>query len=166
MCGLPVISRAEAMTAGLNRYFTGKPCRNGHVAERHVTGGTCVECNKSLVIAWREENREKKRASDRERIKADPERKRTYTRNRAARKKGAEGKHTKAEIAGLLTKQRGRCANCKTLLSGKYHADHIGPLAKGGTNWIRNIQLLCPSCNLRKGAKDPLHFARENGLLL
>ena len=26
------------------RYFTGKPCRNGHIAERYVKGGRCVQC--------------------------------------------------------------------------------------------------------------------------
>lgn len=26
------------------RYFTGKPCRNGHIAERYTNDGRCVEC--------------------------------------------------------------------------------------------------------------------------
>lgn len=39
------MSRAEAKAAGLKRYFTGKPCPKGHVAERYVNG-TCYECIK------------------------------------------------------------------------------------------------------------------------
>lgn len=39
-----IISRRDALAAGLKRYFTGKPCKNGHVAERHVSGGGCVVC--------------------------------------------------------------------------------------------------------------------------
>lgn len=29
---------------GQTRYFTGKPCKNGHVAERRVSDGRCIEC--------------------------------------------------------------------------------------------------------------------------
>jgi 5-methylcytosine-specific restriction endonuclease McrA len=38
-----IISRKEAMALGLRRYFTGKPCKNGHVSERRMPG-TCIEC--------------------------------------------------------------------------------------------------------------------------
>ena len=37
--------RSEAIRLGLHRYFTGRPCSNGHIAER-FTSGTCVECAK------------------------------------------------------------------------------------------------------------------------
>jgi hypothetical protein len=39
-----IISRDEARALGLKRFFTGKPCRRGHIAERSVSGGTCREC--------------------------------------------------------------------------------------------------------------------------
>lgn len=38
------ISRVAAKKRGLRRYFTGEPCRRGHVAERHCSGGNCIEC--------------------------------------------------------------------------------------------------------------------------
>jgi hypothetical protein len=38
-----IISYQEAKTRALKRYFTGKPCKRGHVVERKVTTG-CVEC--------------------------------------------------------------------------------------------------------------------------
>jgi 5-methylcytosine-specific restriction endonuclease McrA len=37
--------RQAAIAAGARRYFTGRACSNGHVAERTVKGG-CVECSK------------------------------------------------------------------------------------------------------------------------
>ena len=30
----PIVTRAEAQTAGLRRFFTGELCKNGHYAER------------------------------------------------------------------------------------------------------------------------------------
>jgi hypothetical protein len=41
---LDLISARTAFEAGLKRYFTGKPCKHGHVAERMVSNGCCVEC--------------------------------------------------------------------------------------------------------------------------
>lgn len=38
------ISRAQAISAGLSRYFTGKPCQSGHIDERYTANGTCAEC--------------------------------------------------------------------------------------------------------------------------
>jgi hypothetical protein len=40
------ITYADAKARGLKRYFTGKTCRAGHVAERYVSTRTCVECDR------------------------------------------------------------------------------------------------------------------------
>lgn len=42
-----IISRSDAMSLGLVRYFTGKPCRNGHIAERQTVNATCFKCSSS-----------------------------------------------------------------------------------------------------------------------
>ncbi|MBE0470604.1 MAG: hypothetical protein IBX55_13985 [Methyloprofundus sp.] len=38
-------SRKEALMIGASHYFTGKPCKNGHLVPRHVSGN-CPECLK------------------------------------------------------------------------------------------------------------------------
>ena len=68
---MKIISRKEAQAQGLKRYFTGKPCKRGHVAERKASSGTCVECNRQYREENREERLEKKRqyyAENRERM--------------------------------------------------------------------------------------------------
>jgi 5-methylcytosine-specific restriction endonuclease McrA len=88
------------------------------------------------------------------------------SRKRWAIKRKADGHHTPNEIKALLVKQKKRCIYCLESLVVGYHVDHIKPLSKGGGNGIGNIQLLCPTCNLRKHAKDPIKWANEIGLLL
>lgn len=44
---MQIITRKEAKEKGLARYFTGKPCKHGHVAERYVCGHRCAECEKN-----------------------------------------------------------------------------------------------------------------------
>jgi 5-methylcytosine-specific restriction endonuclease McrA len=44
----------------------------------------------------------------------------------------------------------GRCVTCGCQERLEY--DHIIPLAAGGSNTERNIQLLCEPCNRKKGA--------------
>ena len=46
---MEIITRAEAKAQGLKRYFTGKPCKRGHVIERVTSKGECPECKK---IGW------------------------------------------------------------------------------------------------------------------
>ncbi|MBY0263667.1 MAG: HNH endonuclease [Phycisphaerales bacterium] len=85
---------------------------------------------------------------------------------RRARRRGTGGTFTAAEVEAVRRKQRGCCASCAASLASGFHRDHRVPLALGGPNTIDNIDLLCPPCNLRKGAKDPAVWAAENGRLL
>ena len=50
--------------------------------------------------------------------------------------------------------QGGRCAKCgKRFYAGNMEVDHRWPIAKGGQNWMINLQALCRTCNRSKGAK-------------
>lgn len=37
-------SGSEARKLGASRFFTGRPCSRGHIAERYSKGGNCVSC--------------------------------------------------------------------------------------------------------------------------
>lgn len=70
---MTLISRKEAKIAGAVRYFTGKPCLNGHVAERQTSNGVCLACvaERKAVYdkTYRIKHLEKLRAYDRDRPK-------------------------------------------------------------------------------------------------
>lgn len=120
--------------------------------------------------AWYLENTERATRRLRAYYLANKEKYSALGRNRRARERNANGTHTAADVKAIFESQRGMCASCpkKLIKSGKnrYHVDHIQPLARGGSNDKYNLQCLCPGCNLRKHAKDPLDWAWENGRLL
>ena len=220
----PIVTRAEAKAAGAPRYFTGRPCPHGHIAERTTANGTCRVCSNWMSHASKRADPEKYntlsrdwqrkhkvrlaakakalRQRDPERVKARkdrysasekgkarrrdhyianaetikkrvrdwveefPEKRQVISRNYRSREAAAEGSHTAAEIRDLLDKQLRRCVYCSASIVKKFHADHIVPLVKGGSNWISNIQLTCPTCNHRKNRIDPIAFANRLGRLL
>lgn len=68
-----VITRAEAKARGLTRYFTGKPCKNGHIAYRLASNGLCRDCRVQIKRRDYAKNSSKYCAAKREWRKANPE---------------------------------------------------------------------------------------------
>lgn len=52
---IEITTRAEAVEKGFTTYFTGKPCKYGHVCARQVHSGNCSSCRKILTARWRSE---------------------------------------------------------------------------------------------------------------
>ncbi|MCC6486713.1 MAG: HNH endonuclease, partial [Candidatus Hydrogenedentes bacterium] len=259
MTRMEIIERKEAKAAGLQHYFTGRPCKRGHVDRRITSKGICVACtrersarpdqaewkkqhyqrnrsvirqrqaeyrtrnaeslkvarqafcraNPEIVFQWKrsdrmrrrdkireskkryvEKNRERVRAAKRAYYEANADRaredsRRAYERNKAhlirlakewqkrnpekrariqranlARRRQAMATSavpfTAADLDAIFKLQRGRCGYCRVKLGKSgWHADHIVALTRGGSNARSNIQVLCRTCNLSKGAKDP-----------
>jgi len=55
------ITRKEALKLGQRLFFTGKPCKNGHIAERITTTYRCVDCKSDWESGWRQQYPEKDR---------------------------------------------------------------------------------------------------------
>ncbi len=126
---------------------------SGHRAEVKRWAQKNPEKTKEILDRWRENNLERARELARVGVAA-----------RRAREAACGGTITPEDIAEATTRQKGRCAEC-----GEKHrrleADHIIPLARGGRNDRGNLQMLCRSCNARKGARDPLEWAASRGRL-
>lgn len=126
--------------------------------------------NRERVIegkrAWRAKNIEKAREYARRWARENREKMNLTYQTRRARQLAAPGTVSKDITSRLLLLQKGKCANCWVSIKGGYHLDHITPLAKGGAHDDSNLQLLCPSCNYKKNAKDPIEWAQAQGRLL
>lgn len=107
-------ARSEAVARGEKQYFTGVPCKQGHLAPRATKTGTCTECTKAAQQAWlaerpekgaqyaaayRERNREQVREKDRlaqaQRRVDSPETHKQYRLDRYRKKAAAEGREVR-----------------------------------------------------------------------
>ena len=85
MDNLPT-TRVEAKKTGSKYYFTGQPCKHGHIAPRK-TKGACVEC---LKVEWTADNERRKGEPKTEAAKAAG--KRYYERNKEGVKARAQAR--------------------------------------------------------------------------
>ena len=88
--------------------------------------------------------------------KNNPDKVREWSSTRHKRKTGRLPNGT---VKNKIQKQNGLCVYCKIDIRLKYHVDHTIPLAKGGKHEPSNIQILCPTCNVKKATK--LNFSIE-----
>lgn len=144
----------QAVQDGQLTYFTGRPCRHGHIAERHVANRTCCECG-----------RERSRDAYRELEGVDKElyllTKQLYNINNAdkfrvyAKIRDAE---KRARMPAWADKHAIRefYRNCPE----GYEVDHIIPLRGEivcGLHVLSNLQYLPVEVNRRKGNSfDPM----------
>ena len=56
--------RAKAKAEGKTTYYTGRPCKHGHVAKRTTSNGICVICNSIRQERWRKDNPTKAKQRD------------------------------------------------------------------------------------------------------
>ena len=90
------------------------------------------------------------------------EKKRIEHQAAVAKRKKARGKYTKTEWHHLLSAHRYRCAYCNRRITRRTaSADHVIPLARGGTNWITNIVPSCLACNQQKNFLTAREYLRR-----
>jgi 5-methylcytosine-specific restriction endonuclease McrA len=131
-----------------------------------VTDAKRLAAKKAREAQYRDENRKHVRAIDAASKKRNWAKVRVGYAAKAARRAKAEGSFTGDDIKALFAAQKGRCPICRDSIAKRFHIDHVMPLIRGGRNDRTNLQLLCVTCNLRKGPKDPIAFAQERGLLV
>lgn len=137
---------ARASIRAARRETTKKPVRSDRTRE--------------LQKKWRLANLDRQRENIRRWKLANPDKVRSDRRARKIEKR-------RSLVNRLLKAQNGRCAYCKARLAGSnHHLDHVMPLKLGGPDEHSNLQLTCPPCNMAKGAKHPVDYARQRGMLL
>jgi hypothetical protein len=185
--GLPMepISWQDAYALGMTRYFTGKPCNRGHLTERRISDGKCVQCqNERNKRKYRERPEVRKRALEaarRSEARMTPEKK-------ANRKVWvADYMRAKRALNGAMQVATWRAAKMqrmpswadKELIAEVYAlaqraqrqkgirvaVDHIIPLRGkevSGLHVHNNLQVITLSANAKKSRKFPHLTKRED----
>lgn len=161
------------------RYFTGKPCCRGHVADRFERTGICVECNKENSAARRRSHPEQTRAavdaahtkydysvshkiSNDRWIAANPDKLREYRRRSYLKSDLAYWRAKRAERRAAEKQQLPLWANRSAMAKifarcpEGHHVDHVIPLRGrlvSGLHVEGNLQYLPASVNQRKHNK-------------
>ena len=154
-----LLTQIDAAREGLAHYFTGEPCKHGHISYRYVSNRNCIECHRRQNKNWanksRAENKEHRLTIER------------ASRERARVRIGEEGLHRRDRTYNLRSKygikledyermfeeQGGVCAICGSPPTahkknrGHLHVDH-----DHASGEVRG--LLCHRCNLGMVAVD------------
>ena len=87
-----IITKSEAKARGLKRYFTGKPCKRGHMSDRSVSTSNCLKCAGERLHQYNEANRDEIRERKRQYYEANRDKRLEYGRRyyRANRDKRRE----------------------------------------------------------------------------
>lgn len=105
-----------------------------------VTGDYSPEQMKLLVFEL----------ADKERKKF--ERLRSHIRSETSKEIGSERTRIPEDVRiAIWRRDQGKCVRCESRENLEY--DHIIPISQGGSNTVRNIELLCEKCNRSKGNK-------------
>lgn len=164
--------RRDAMLKGLIRCFTGKPCIRGHVVERYVGNGDCVECSrerqrrqyhlnpgKTLCksSAYQRANAEKISARKSAYYAANPEKMTAKVRKRDAAKIHRFPSWASSSDESAAIDKTYKQAKAMTLMTGIRHVvDHIYPLqgrTVSGLHVASNLRVITARENSIKGNK-------------
>jgi 5-methylcytosine-specific restriction endonuclease McrA len=162
----PYISGEEAERLGLKFYFTGVPCKNGHVSDYWVSSRTCCECVKQTSKVyrrkWRRENPELMKQQNASYLERFPEKAAARVAKRRALKLGAfvgDRKEYEKFVKWARTARGLCCSYCgKETEPKERELDHIVPLSRGGADAVSNLCVACGSCNRRKHNKTAEEF--------
>jgi CRISPR/Cas system Type II protein with McrA/HNH and RuvC-like nuclease domain len=147
-------------------YKSWKEQNNDHYREYHKEyyQSNRTHFNKKSA-EWTTKNRSKHNQYVKKWQSNNHEKLRIYSSNRRARKLSAEGTYTIKDVRDQYKRQKGKCFWCGKKLNGVYHADHVIPLVRGGSNWPSNIVCSCAVCNQSKSDKLPHEWDGTDKLL-
>lgn len=173
-------TRKEALASNSNHYFTGKPCKHGHLALRRTDSCACVHCttenerrwrttnvdrirknsrqyyrtHKEYYADWRQENEQENRHKRRVYAKQYLKDNASYFAEAAARRKASKQRQTPIWYeSGAVKKMYEMAKHLNGVWGTNLQVDHIIPLTSDtvcGLHCLDNLQLLDAPLNVSK----------------
>lgn len=149
-----LVTRKQALAEGLMYYFTGKPCKHGHISRRFTNGRQCAECNNARhrLENITPEQLERKREANRITQWKQGQTKQGLARQVAIVRKNVLKRKNRVPVWSEDEAIREFYQNCPE----GYHVDHDWPLCGklvSGLHVLSNLRYLPALENTRKGIK-------------
>lgn len=98
-----IVTRSQALRQGLKRYFTGKPCSRGHIAERQTSNYTCLECKKIADASDFQKHRKSRMEKSHQWKQSNPSKRRKHLKSYYLKNRDSllEGRDKQADLARL-----------------------------------------------------------------
>lgn len=187
-----IIPHKKAKAKGLDMYFTGKPCKNGHISERYVSNWQCIDCsqeyskqryqeNKEDIKQYRQENKEHRNEYMRNRYATDENFKTSEICRSLIKRTLKATSSTKSsqtyEALGYCNEELLKNISSKLLdvMSwdnyGEWHIDHVIPVSRYIQNGITdpavinaldNLIPMWDTHNLEKSARTLEEYLDDN----
>ena len=117
------ISRSQAKQLGLKYYFTGEPCKFGHISKRQVVNCTCCQCTSIKTHQWREKH---------------PEYHHSYNEAYYQENKNVTKYHSERYYTKMWDNQPEVIRNRIRKNSRTYAKTHRDEMSKRGKEWVAN----------------------------
>jgi 5-methylcytosine-specific restriction endonuclease McrA len=119
----------------------------------------CKQCQTKRVYAWKAKNPERFRQHYRDWAHRHPEYINYKSKQRTVRKRELADGHLPSGFRTTVFNFYGnRCLRCET--TENLTIDHVVPLIHGGRHAVRNMQVLCHSCNSWKEARHSTDYRK------
>lgn len=154
-----IVTRKEAMCEGLALYFTGVPCKHGHLSERKTKNSDCLQCGVLRSASWQKDNRERYNLRIRSWVSINKEHRYSYMSDYNKSHREIQNVH----LARYRSSKKNACPIWaehdkikivyKRAKDFNMQVDHIVPLQGKtvcGLHVWANLQLLKPSENSKK----------------
>lgn len=133
---MTITKRREAREKGLKYYFTGKPCKHGHMSQRRTSTGRCIECERTPTDAkraatkrWLAKNPDKQQAYHRKYYAKNAEKLQAYHREYYAKNREKLQAYGREYYAKNWEKQQAQ--------KREYYAKNRGKLQAYGREYSR-----------------------------
>jgi hypothetical protein len=163
-----ILTRQQAIAQNAARYFTGKACIKGHVAERYTANKTCCECANAIANKtkakdrnkyvrssgeWQRKNPDKVAAYQRARNKKNPAQRNLWTASYRSAKDARQPSWLNSAQLFEMESVYNYCAALRNV-GLDYHVDHIVPLRGDNVSGLHvpwNLQVITGAENMSKG---------------
>jgi len=169
---MKIITLKQSRKLGLKTYFTGKPCKYGHICNRRTDNRKCSECDRLSSKEWMLNNSDKKKSYDRSYHSVNSKRRNASTRSWQTKNRLAVNAHASryraikklvsvksVDFEKIWKQFNGLCYICDEPISkNNVHYDHLVPLSKGGSHTYNNLRPTHSKCNQSKNSKTPREY--------